>query len=73
MSKITRFASSAGMGIGKESTEGGGETRGEVGLDDALLTKRRLLDFFSAFDEEEDTVILRSGARDDGAEVAEAW
>lgn len=72
MSKSTRLASSVGIGIGKESTEGGGETNGELGRDDALLIKRRLLDFFSAFDEDDDTVILRSGAREDWTEV-EDW
>lgn len=57
MSSRILFASSVGMGDGKESTDGGGETKGEVGRA-ALLMRRLLVDFLSLDDE---TVIFRSG------------
>ena len=46
------------MGEGRESTEGGGEIRGEVGRADVFLIRRLLEDFLS-FDDE--TLIFKSG------------
>ena len=46
------------MGEGRESTEGGGEIRGEVGRADVFLMRRLLEDFLS-FDDE--TLIFKSG------------
>ncbi len=47
ISRSTLLASSVGIGRGSESTEGGGETRGDVGRDDARFINRLLLDFLS--------------------------
>lgn len=43
----TLLALSVGIGNGRESTEGGGEMRGEVGRDVDLLIRRLLEVFFS--------------------------
>lgn len=53
------FASSVGMGDGRESTDGGGETKGEVGR--AVLLIRRLLADFLSLEDDDETVIFRSG------------
>lgn len=71
MSKSTRFASSVGIGKGKESTDGAGDMRGDVGREDARFIKRLLVDFRSCFDE--DTVILRSGAREEAADATDLY
>lgn len=50
MSMRTLLALSVGIGNGKESTEGGGETSGEVGRDVDLLISR-LLEVFLSLDD----------------------
>jgi hypothetical protein len=62
MSKRTLVASSVGIGSGKESTDGGGETKGEVGREEARFIKRLFVDFLSGFNEA--TEIFRSGVRE---------
>lgn len=50
MSRSTLFASFVGIGTGKESTEGGGDSGGDVGREDILLTNLLLDEVFFSLD-----------------------